>query len=384
MAASTASVPPHSGLLQRKCACGGTPGPTGECAGCRRSRLLGGPLQAKLRVGQPDDQYEREADRIADQVMRMPEPGLQRQVEEEEEDEELLQAKPLVQRRSPVGEVGSEAPPIVHEVLRSPGRPLDPQTRAFMGPRFGYDFGQVRVHTDAKSARSARAVNALAYTVGQDVVFGGGQFSPGTAVGKKLLVHELMHTLQQISQSKRFHACLTVNSPGGVNELETEQGLRVPVHGSSIPSVSQITSPTVQRIIGTDEEFGQTPSERRPSGVRSGEPLPFREATELLECLRLMGNENATYCREVVLGAPPPGPVPIAPPCTPRPVASLDEFRNADGSNTSAENCCPICPVPLGVGAGGQARHGMQMRIMVTNPCPAAYEITRVRETWLW
>lgn len=81
-------------------------------------------------------------------------------------------------------------------------------------------------------------------------------------------------------------------------------------------------------------------------------------------------------------GAPPPSPAPA--PCTPRPVATLNEFRNADGSNTSRENCCAVCPVPLGVGAGGQARHGMEMRIEITNPCPAAYEITRVREDWLW
>ena len=64
-------------------------------------------------------------------------------------------------------------PPIVHEVLHSPGQPLDPATRAFMEPRFGHDFSTVRVHTDARAAASARTVNALAYTVGRDVVFSG-------------------------------------------------------------------------------------------------------------------------------------------------------------------------------------------------------------------
>ncbi|MGB9632210.1 MAG: DUF4157 domain-containing protein [Chloroflexaceae bacterium] len=88
-------------------------------------------------------------------------------------------------------------PPIVHEVLRSPGQPLDAETRAFMEPRFGHDFSRVRVHTDARAAESARAVNALAYTVGRDVVFGAGQYAPGASAGRRLLAHELAHVVQQ-------------------------------------------------------------------------------------------------------------------------------------------------------------------------------------------
>lgn len=91
----------------------------------------------------------------------------------------------------------SAVPPVVHDVLRSPGRPLDAETRAFMEPRLGHDFSKVRVHTDARAAESARAVNALAYTVGRNVVFGPGQHSPGTREGKFLMAHELSHVLQQ-------------------------------------------------------------------------------------------------------------------------------------------------------------------------------------------
>ncbi|HEX8243283.1 MAG TPA: DUF4157 domain-containing protein, partial [Longimicrobium sp.] len=89
------------------------------------------------------------------------------------------------------------APPIVHHVLASPGRPLEAQARAFMEPRFGADFGGVRVHTDARAAESARAVNAVAYTVGRDVVFAEGRYQPATAEGRRLLAHELAHVLQQ-------------------------------------------------------------------------------------------------------------------------------------------------------------------------------------------
>jgi len=88
-------------------------------------------------------------------------------------------------------------PPTVHDVLRAPGQPLDTGTRSFMEPRFGHDFSQVRVHTDARAAESARAVNALAYTVGKDVVFGKGHYMPGTSEGKRLLAHELTHVVQQ-------------------------------------------------------------------------------------------------------------------------------------------------------------------------------------------
>ncbi|PZV06767.1 MAG: hypothetical protein DCF32_09060 [Leptolyngbya sp.] len=89
------------------------------------------------------------------------------------------------------------APPVVHEVLRSPGQPLDPATRAFMEPRFGRDFRQVRVHSDTAAERSARDVDAHAYTVGHNMVFGAGQFAPGTHEGRRLLAHELTHVVQQ-------------------------------------------------------------------------------------------------------------------------------------------------------------------------------------------
>ena len=89
------------------------------------------------------------------------------------------------------------APPNVHEVLRSPGQPLDPATRAFMEPRFGHDFSQVRVHADTRATESARAVNALAYTVGRHIVLGQGQSALGTGERARLLAHELTRVIQQ-------------------------------------------------------------------------------------------------------------------------------------------------------------------------------------------
>jgi hypothetical protein len=92
-----------------------------------------------------------------------------------------------------------EIPSIVHDVLRSPGKPLNADTRAYMEERFGHDFSQVRVHTDARAAESALAVDAMAYTVGWDMVFAAGQFAPDSHEGRKLIAHELTHVVQQQS-----------------------------------------------------------------------------------------------------------------------------------------------------------------------------------------
>ena len=101
-----------------------------------------------------------------------------------------------LQRRAASNKETDEVPASVHDVLRAPGHPLDPETRAEMEPRFGRDFSGVRVHTDSAASESARAVDALAYTVGSDVVFGPGQFAPHTNDGRKLLAHELTHVAQ--------------------------------------------------------------------------------------------------------------------------------------------------------------------------------------------
>ena len=338
-------------MVQRACACGGSAGLNGTCADCRQNKLLGKPLQAKLRINEPGDAYEQEADRVAAQVMHMADtrsisenvtgsPSVQRRVAADESASmlqragggsetpvsepagpkdggnneegsrcpswradpqsiskraaetyvqnditppsqakvekidceaplangnygcyvhfsdglvvrvivrekdivvgmgpgpittltpppatplcfydyhcpdghlvltviECKSAKPAApsgptlvgQRRAVPGASGSmDATPIVNSVLARPGQPLDATTRGFFSARFGHDFANVRVHADAEAAESARSVNALAYTVGPDVVFGAGQYAPGTREGQQLLAHELTHVVQQ-------------------------------------------------------------------------------------------------------------------------------------------------------------------------------------------
>jgi hypothetical protein len=127
-------------VLQRRCACGGVPGADGECAACKAKRL---------------------------------------------------QRKALAERG------GGVAPSIVHDVLRSPGRPLEGPVRTDMETRLGHDFSHVRVHTDGRAAASAAAVDAQAYTVGRNVVFGQGGYAPSSSSGRALLTHELAHVVQQ-------------------------------------------------------------------------------------------------------------------------------------------------------------------------------------------
>jgi hypothetical protein len=127
----------------------------------------------------------------------------------------------LVRRRSadPTTVPGS-----VHDTLRSSGQTLHPATRALMEARFGHDFGEVRIHTDAPAAESAAAVESLAYTVGHDVVFGVGQYAPETTAGQRLIAHELAHVIQQESAGPIGEGDnLSITDPAGPEERAADK-----------------------------------------------------------------------------------------------------------------------------------------------------------------
>ena len=170
-------------------------------------------LQTKLTVNQPGDQYEQEADRVADQVMRMPEPSVA--LSTSHVPEEHVQRKcdcggssdagtcaacadeKKLQRSAEGPSPSPEAPAIVRDVIHSMGHPLDPATRAFYESRFGYDFGKVSIHDDPRAAQANRRVSARAFTVGNHIAFADTQYSPTTAAGRHLIAHELAHVVQQ-------------------------------------------------------------------------------------------------------------------------------------------------------------------------------------------
>ncbi len=193
---STSPFAPHrDALLQRKCACGGPAGLSGQCEECQRARFLGTNrvrLQTKLAVGERGDRYEQEADRIAAQMLASEGP---RRAEN---------GTGHISRDGhwPVGPTApANVPPIIHEVLNSPGQPLDEGTRSFFEPRFGHDFSQVRVHADSKATESAKAVDAFAYTVAPHIVFSRDHFAPSSLAGRSLIAHELTHIVQQSQSS---------------------------------------------------------------------------------------------------------------------------------------------------------------------------------------
>ena len=170
-------------------------------------------IQAKLTVSQPADVHEQEADRVANAVMRMPDPSVKEalavsssaspnQVQRlctECEEEHKPNTIPPVQRK----EQTADTPPLTSAVaaniqnLRGGGRALPAETRAFFEPRFGKDFRNVRVHTGARAEEVAESIGAKAFTLGNDIAFGSGQYSPSSPEGRNLLAHELTHTVQQ-------------------------------------------------------------------------------------------------------------------------------------------------------------------------------------------
>ncbi|UFZ05152.1 DUF4157 domain-containing protein [Bradyrhizobium ontarionense] len=184
------------------------------------------PLQAQLEIGAVDDPAEHEAEAVArtvvDGAAARPGPVTARPSSAPQSSVGSFRPASALQRQCECGGTcascrqdtlrrnaaqdggpraqASIAPPIVHEVLRSPGQPLERSARATMEGRFGHSFEGVRIHTDARAAASARAVGARAYTVGHNVVFGDGRYAPASAAGQRLLAHELTHVVQQRGQ----------------------------------------------------------------------------------------------------------------------------------------------------------------------------------------
>lgn len=212
--AQSATTPVRSGLLQRSCACGQHTSGGGACEACRQKS------------------------------------------------EGTLQRAALGPSFLP------EVPQTVNEALRSPGQPLDAQTRAFMEPRFGQDFSRVRVHSDAGAAESARSVNAHAYTVGRDVVFGPGHYAPHSSEGRGLIAHELTHVVQQTSGRASLQSRSGISQPGDSAEREAEMVSRAVMAGGPALAIAA-TGQGIQRQDGAGAG-SRAPAPRRTLWINVG------------------------------------------------------------------------------------------------------------------
>ena len=185
----------------------------GEANRAALQDALGYAVQAKLKVGAPDDAHEREADSVAERVMAMPQATVQRKCEhceqEDEQKKDAEQSEPEkqdeeVQRKETGGEATlAPAGAAAIATSRGGGQPLPANERAFFEPRLGANLGPVRIHADEQAAPLSANLAARAFTAGSDVYFASGEYRPGSRQGRHLLAHELTHVVQQRDPGKR-------------------------------------------------------------------------------------------------------------------------------------------------------------------------------------
>lgn len=275
-----------------RCACGG------DCPRCRDGS---GP-EDTLDVSRPGDPLEREADRIAERVLRTT------PAEGDRDGVARLDGAtaPAVQRLAGRGGASSSSPDHGGALAGlGSGRPLDGVTRTFFEPRFGHDFGAVRVHADAAAADAARVLNARAFTVRSDVVFGAGEYSPGTAPGRRLLAHELTHVVQQgaarpsatsVAPGVTPAARRTSRAAGPVVQRQPAGRRRAPQPAPCTPREPRNCPTYEQWLHAFHEQFLRDPAIRRRHTFVSGDGVP-----------------GGTVQRFRVLGAGPASRDPAAP-----------------------------------------------------------------------
>jgi hypothetical protein len=336
-----------------------------SCTGQQAARASPGAflpiVQAKLRMGAPNDKYEQEADRVADVVTQMPDPstsfgpplesassppvlrrtceacargdGLCQKCDEEEmlrrqpadEDEDCLQTKPAAGYHpvlDPDVESGIQA-------VRGRGQPLSEPARRFFEPRFGRDFGGVRIHTDARAAETAAAIRARAFTIGQDVVFGASQYSPDTQCGWNLIAHELAHTVQQdrrTLQGWSSRPALSAGLPANGSLRESSNIVRRLAIPDEPPTNGLPEGETGEPTEGQQSGTGEAPEVTPPPAVAQAQVTiqPFAVSDQAAPRF----NPDVVATLETSLNAGPPcganGPAGF-----PAPVGRTDFFLNA-------------------------------------------------------
>jgi hypothetical protein len=316
-----------------------------------------GGMQAKLRVSEPGDAGEIEADRVADLVVGPPSPNtIQREA-----------ASPVDEqagtKESPFNKLG-------------PGRALDPPVREFMETQFGQNFGGVKIHTDSSAAQAARAVNARAFTAGRDIVFDSGEYAPGTPAGKQLLAHELTHTIQQRGTGSPSP------SPDSMAEREAHSA------GSAIASGAMPQKPRVQTGVGVAREARKKDISSLPNDALEAEYANVRawmlkhspsdpEYKKTLEYLRSLEEEISRRGTRKTSDSPLPAAVPRGE-APPGPLSAAT-FAGSDKA-TPTDRPAPMTAAHAG-GALGEREVAFGLgekgfRFIISPSGPGAHELT--------
>ncbi len=217
------------------------------------------PIQRKLTVSSLGDPFEREADDVADEVMRMAEPASidsspsAIQCEYAECEDEVRTPNQTKRAPSANTEAALDAGAVVRVTERG-GAPLPSWVRSYFEPRFGHDFSCVRVHADDEAANAARAVRARAYTIGREIVFGAGEYAPATMEGKRLLAHELAYVVQQ---RHLLHAGIVMRQPAAAPQAH--------VRTATVKEAAEFLE-DMTRFLGVSSPFRR---ERSRAGIRT-------------------------------------------------------------------------------------------------------------------
>ena len=218
------------------------------------------------------------------------------------------------------------APPVVHEALRAGGEPLEPATRESMQASFGQDFGHVRVHTGELAERSARAVAARAYTVGSHVVFGAGQYAPGTPAGERLLAHELAHVIQQGASAASVpqRSALPIGAREDPFEREADALAAAALHGPALDAPTRTGGIRVQRQDGGAGDAGVRATDAEAQQGADAGPATSDAGT---------GADAGAGAADAGSGAAPTEGEPAAAPCDPQPL-SRAQYLAHSGTST--------------------------------------------------
>lgn len=261
-------------------------------------------IQTKSTLGQPGDEFESDADRVADRVMGMPDPG-PRRIQRD--------GAPPTTRRSECAcggtcakcQRGNKTKPAVGHATSGAGRPLDTVARNFLEPRFGRSFDDVRIHADPDAAAASDALRANAFTAGRDIYFAEGRYAPETAAGRRLIAHELTHVVQQ----QGAHA------PG----IQLQ-----PVNEDVKPS-AEWRSGMLARVVRDRIQVRENPPQYNNSSYKLGEILEVREVNHIHQWLaltvpaRMKGREYSHYVTPLyidlrLIEPVDPATVPVEPP----------------------------------------------------------------------